>query len=198
MVSKVWWLAYSFIAYWKAGFSWLIKLDIHSAYHYLDIFKYTTFIHNIFDLLGFSVKKVYILNFWFYHLVLCAARYRFTKLIRPLIKKWRDDGLQILMYLDDGHCHNTDKAQLVVQSSKFKCDIISSGFVPKADKSMWDPVQCMVFLGLNIDTSLGVLRIPEHRIEKAHACLLDILKDDNRGTCRTFSAYWILIFLRMR
>ncbi|KAL5020676.1 hypothetical protein ScPMuIL_002241, partial [Solemya velum] len=52
----------------------------------------------------------------------------------------------------------------------------ASGFVSKMDKSLWDPVQKLLFLGVDLDTLLGLLQIPEHRITKTSTCLYDILR----------------------
>jgi hypothetical protein len=60
---------------------------------------------------GFSINKlhscanVFELNTSFPKVLpfgLSSACYVFTKVTRPLIKKWRGEGKNILMYLDDG------------------------------------------------------------------------------------------------
>ncbi|EYC23239.1 hypothetical protein Y032_0015g2543 [Ancylostoma ceylanicum] len=52
----------------------------------------------------------------------------FTKLLRPLLFKWRSCGINIAVYLDDGliwadSAHRCEEAALVVKS-----DLINAGF----------------------------------------------------------------------
>jgi hypothetical protein len=74
------------------------QCNVVSAYHNVNICLPHT------DFLGFSWKCGNIK--WYTFLVLLfglvSACYIFTKITRPLIKKWRGEGKQILMYLDDG------------------------------------------------------------------------------------------------
>ena len=78
--------------------SYCFLFDVHSAYHHLDIYKPHT------DYPGFSRKYGNIVKFFkflFLLFGLSTACYIFTKVTRPLIKKWRGEGKQVLMYLDD-------------------------------------------------------------------------------------------------
>ncbi|KAK3090282.1 hypothetical protein FSP39_010613 [Pinctada imbricata] len=70
------------------------------------------------------------------------------------------------MYLDDGlGCHE-DKDACLKMAMEIKNDLISSGFAPKVEKSMWSPDQRVVYLGYHLDLSHGVISIPECRLEK--------------------------------
>jgi hypothetical protein len=62
---------------------------------------------------------------------LTSALYIFTKLTRPIIKKWRSEGKTILVYLDDGFgCHGEfDLAYEMSRQVYF--DLIRSVFIPK-------------------------------------------------------------------
>lgn len=158
--------------------AWMFKFDIHSAYHHVDIFPEHT------QFLGFSWEiggKRIFYKFLVLPFGIRSAPFLFTKLTRPLIGKWRSEGLHILMYLDDGlGCHTVEKVSLN-QAIQVKADLLASGFVPKADKSLWEPVQRLVFLGVDIDTMLGILSIPDYRIVKARSCLRDLLSVVDRG-----------------
>ena len=84
---------------------WCYKFDIINTYHhiYVDVFpdhkKYLGFSWNFHGQMVLLVINV--LTFGF-----TSVSYIFTKLTRPLIKKWRREGKTILMYLDDGFgCH---------------------------------------------------------------------------------------------
>ena len=142
---------------------WCFKFDITSAYHHIDIFpdhrKY----------LGFSWNFDGITRYFQFNVLpfgLTSAPYIFTKLTRPLIKKWRSEGKTILMYLDDGFgCHREyDKAYEMSRQVYF--DMVSSGFIPKAEKSMWIPCQKLEFLGIYLNCELGTIHVPTRRINK--------------------------------
>ena len=93
---------------------------------------------------------------------------------RPLIKKWRSEGKQVLMYLDDGLGSHSDKQQCYKISCEVKQDLISSGFVPKVEKSMLLPCQQVVYLGYFIDIQNGIVKIPQERLEKAKNVISEI------------------------
>lgn len=137
--------------------------DIHSAYHHIDIYKPHT------DYLGFSWtydNKVKYYKFLVLPFGLSSACYIFTKITRPLIKKWRGEGKQILMYLDDGLGTHPDENICQEISSQVKQDLIDSGFVPKPEKSTWLPTKTLTFLGYYIDTERAILEIPGDRLNK--------------------------------
>ena len=143
--------------------SYMFKYDIHSAYHHVDIFEP----HTVY--LGFS----WIINgrrTFFKFLVLpfglSTACYLFTKLTRPLVKKWRSEGKQVIMYLDDGLGIVSEFDLCKTVADEVKRDLILSGFVPKSEKSLWEPTRRLVWLGTCIDTEFGFYKIPDQRINK--------------------------------
>lgn len=143
--------------------SYMFKFDIHSAYHHIDIYEPHT------EYLGFSwvvhgVRKYY--KFLVLPFGLSTACYLYTKLTRPLIKKWRGEGKQVVMYLDDGLGVHDNSEMCENMALQVKTDLLNSGFVPKAEKSMWSPTQELVWLGTSIDTNKGLYMIPEARIAK--------------------------------
>ena len=73
------------------------QFDVVSAYHHVSIALPHT------DFLGFSWKCGNVKWYEFLVLPFClsSACYIFTKITRPLIKKWRGEGKQVLVYLDD-------------------------------------------------------------------------------------------------
>ena len=119
---------------------------MHSAYHHVDIFKSHT------DYLGFSWcygNTVNYLKFLVLPFGLSSACYIFTKLTRPLVKKWRGEGKQIIMYLDDDIGVHTESDLHVCKTvfNAVRQHLILGSFVPKKEKSMWSPVQQLTILG---------------------------------------------------
>ncbi|VDI18252.1 Hypothetical predicted protein [Mytilus galloprovincialis] len=145
------------------------KFDILSAYHHLDIYEPHT------DYLGFSWtygESTKYFKFLVLPFGLSSACYIFTKVTRPLIKKWRGEGKQILMYLDDGFGTHSDINSCTDIAAQVKQDLIDSGFVPKVEKSMWSPKKTLIYLGYFIDTDKAILSIPVDRLSK----LFDTIK----------------------
>jgi hypothetical protein len=64
-----------------------------------------------------------------------------------LKKKWRSEGKQVIMYLDDGLSIEQDDELCKAVVNQVKCDLINSCFVPKVEKSLWKPTKRLIWLG---------------------------------------------------
>ena len=106
---------------------------------------------------------------------LSSACYLFTKITRPLIKKWREEGKLILMYIDDGFGCVDHFEKALELGYKVKSDLSKSGFISKAKHSVWQPVQVLEFLRGIINSEQGTICIPERRITKAQTTISDNL-----------------------
>ena len=152
--------------------SWMIKFDICSAYHFIDIRLPDT------EFLGFSFPDKNGINHFYKFLVLPfglgVAPYIYTKLTRPLIAKWRGEGKKIIMFLDDGFGSGDTQDLALDMSEAVKQDLLDSGFIPKVDKCIWVPVQILEWLGAILNTVDFTISIPKRRIEKAHFTLREL------------------------
>ena len=86
---------------------YMFYLDLKSGYHHIDIFGP----HKQF--LGFCWEKKESMQFYMLTVLpfgLATACYAFTKLLHPLVKYWRSQGLRAILYLDDGIIAVLDKA----------------------------------------------------------------------------------------
>ena len=105
--------------------SWMIKFDIHSAYHFIDIFYEHT------EFLGFSFPDENGNVSYFKCLVLPfglgVAPYLYTKFTRPLITKWRGEGKKVIMFLDDGFGTAGSFDSTVQLASELKQDLLAAG-----------------------------------------------------------------------
>ena len=156
------------LSYLESG-DWMIKFDIHSAYHFIDIYyPHTTY-------LGFSWPNDQGDTCYYTFLVLPfgirSAPYLYSKVTRPLIAKWRGEGKRAIMYLDDGFACGKGNEYMQRVSSDIKNDLLLSGFVPKVDKSCWEPVQQLTWLGADLDSEQFSISIPSKRIEKLLDCM---------------------------
>ena len=59
-------------------------------------------------------------------------------------------------------------------SEQVKQNFITSGFVPKYEKSKWPPIKHLIFLGCSIDTDRSVIKIPNDRLQKVLKTVDDI------------------------
>ena len=80
------------LEYFESG-SFFTKFDLKSGYHHLDIFSE----HQPY--LDFTWKKNGETPSYFMFTVL---PFGLTKLLRPIVKHWRSQGISNVVYLDDG------------------------------------------------------------------------------------------------
>ena len=158
--------------------SWMIKFDIHSAYHFIDVYiPHTTF-------LGFSWPDKDGTLCYYTFLVLPfgirTAPYLFTKVTRRLVKKWRGEGKKVVMYLDDGFGCAKGKTNTQCVSEEIKTDLLLSGFVPKVGESQWEPVQELTWLGTDINSLKCSISIPSSRTERLKQSVNEILSKQGR------------------
>lgn len=81
----------------------------------------------------------------------------FTKCVRPMVNYWRDNGVDIVLYLDDGLGMGRNLGDAINYSS----------FFINMEKSSFVPVQSLEWLGLLWDSVKFTLRIPKRRIDNA-------------------------------
>ena len=162
---------------WKVGLQFLSKnaylfsFDLKSGYHHIDISadyqKYLGFswiINNVRRYFEFTVLPF----------GLSSAPLLFTKMMKPLVTHWRSCGILIALYLDDGFVvvpascdNNTNDFHIASKISQHvKVDLIRSGLVYNMDKSCWNPVNQIVWLGMHWDSVEGTLRVSQRRVDK--------------------------------
>ena len=140
------------------------KFDLSSGYHHVDIhsehFKYLGFQWH------FSNGVTRYFQFVVLPFGLKPACYVFTKVLRPLVKKWRAEGIRSILYIDDGiNGHRSYHEALQAGNTVFH-DITMSGFMINVEKSDFQPKQTGEWLGTIIDTRDMTFTIPERKIKK--------------------------------
>ena len=96
---------------------------------------------------------------------LASACYAFTKLTRPLVKKWREQGIRCTMFLDDGIQAAETYERAYLQGNRQKQDMKKAGLTINFEKSNFTPVQQGSWLGFDIDTAALKLYVPKAKIE---------------------------------
>lgn len=83
----------------------------------------------------------------------------------------------VSMFLDDGFGCNNSFDNTLQMSIEIKQDLLFSGFIPNAEKSVWSPVQILPFLGTLLNSYDGQLSIPDTRLSKVKSTISNILAD---------------------
>ena len=133
---------------------YLFSFDLKSGYHLVDI----AVSHKKY--LGFEWKGVFYV-FTALPFGLSSACYLFTKLLR---RYWRSRGLRIVVYLDDGLCAVNGLVSAKLASEMVRYTLSRAGFVTHPTKSVWEPTQCLVWLGFKLDLAMGLIRIPDDKL----------------------------------
>ena len=108
---------------------------------------------------------------------LSSACFCFTKLLRPLVKRWRSMSHGSFVYLDDGFGSQPDQCSAAAAAFIQERELNSSEFLVNEDKSHWDPMQIGEWLGFVINTIAMTFKIPEAKVRKLKSLLSSAIRD---------------------
>ena len=97
---------------------------------------------------------------------IASAGHIFTKLLKEVIKYWRNQGLKIIMYLDDGLGGASDFDSTEKDSFYIKNSLSEFGFLIAEEKCVWLLEQNLTWIRLVWDMECRNLRITDERIER--------------------------------
>ena len=140
---------------------YLYSFDLKSGYHHISIHK------DFHKYLGFSWSFNGINRFFYFTVLpfgLASAGHIFTKTIKCLVKYWRSQSINILVYLDDGLGISSSHESALETERNVRSDILKSGFIVNAKKSIWYPTQKLIWLGIQVDLERGVIAIPQPKL----------------------------------
>lgn len=109
---------------------------------------------------------------------LCTAPFVFTKLLRPVVKKLRENGIVLVIYLDDiliigkteKECaHSTQSATKILESL---------GLVINGEKSNLKPSKKRQFLGFLLDSENMTIQFPEIKVKSISKLITDFQKKE--------------------
>ena len=85
---------------------------------------------------------------------------------KPLLVKWRRDGIISLIFYDDGifGCESYNSCKIA--SDLIYSDLIKANVLPNPMKSQWEPVKSIEWLGFEWDMENGGVKVTEKRLEK--------------------------------
>ena len=147
---------------------WFFTWDLMSGYHHLDICpdhqKY----------LGFAWPFSGVVRYFTFAVLpfgLSSACFCFTKLMRPLVRRWRSMGHNSFIYLDDGFGSQPDKCSATAASFIQRKELSLSGLLCNEEKSHWAQMQIGEWLGFVMDSISMSFRIPEKKVSKLKGLL---------------------------
>lgn len=153
---------------------WIFTLDLKSGYHhlYISIHFWTYF--------GFCWKGVY-----YYYVVLpfglTTAPFIFTKTVKQIIRFWRIQLIRNMSYIDDFLFGEKSQQKAIILEWRVVSDLTRLGWVIEWDKSMSQPAQKAISLGLEIDTVAGTLLVPKDKRDKLFEAISWVLKQNAIG-----------------
>ena len=151
------------------------SFDLKSGYHHIDIFPE----HRKFLAFSWPFADGSVRYFMFSVLPfgLSSAPYIFTKVLRPLVKKWRGEGKSVLLFLDDGLGAAQPFNLAKICSFQIHADLLRFGLLSNEEKCVWEPCQSIVWLGTVINTANSSIAATDKRIRGLESDLDDLLRD---------------------
>ena len=67
-----------------------------------------------------------------------------------------------------------NKLAAKINSLTVNADLLKLGFLPNEEKSLWEPVQVITWLGIVLDTNRGVISVTHKRISKLKTSIVSI------------------------
>ena len=131
----------------------MFSFDLKSGYYHVEILEgHQTY-------LGFSWKHSNSSQMEFYVFTvlpfgLSSAPHVFTKILKPLEKHWRHQGICVAVSLDDGWGIEMDSQVCSIVADAVRTDFSKARFVTNEDKSVWIPCQRLDWLGIALKIAL--------------------------------------------
>ena len=154
----------------------MFKFDLSSGYHHLNIcFQQQTF-------LGFQWND----EFYCFTVLpfgLCSSGYIFTKVLRPLVRFWRENGTNLILYLDDG-LGITSNDRCAHDAHFVKDTLTKAGFIINEEKSIFKPCKIIEWLGLVWNSDDFSISVSDKRIQSTKEAILNVLENFPRVSAR--------------
>ena len=155
------------------GASYLFGFDFKAGYHHIRINP------TQWKLLGFSYTDHTECTRYFHFCVLpfglSSAGFIFTKILRVLIQHWRERQIRILAFFDDGISAAVSLEEALTHSRIVHDEIVLAGFIPNKEKSQWQPLQILSWLGMLYDLLQQKVFATRDKIDKAMLLMQQVL-----------------------
>ena len=174
---------------WKVGLSYFQKgaymfsFDLKSRYHHIDIHSdYQQFLGFAWTFSRSGQRRYFV--FTVLPFSLSSAPYIFTKVLKPLVKYWRINGLKLGLFLDDGWGIEKDKHIRSLVSKNMQSDLQAAELIANNEKCQWELSQVVEWLGLVWNAKTGTICITENRIQNIIETLRTIVQKEFFATAR--------------
>jgi hypothetical protein len=111
----------------------------------------------------------------------------FSKVLKELVKLWRADSIQMVIYLDDGIIIADSFQQAQKDAARIKSDLEAAGFIINAEKSQWIPVQQLQWLGFKLDSAQNIFEIPADKLFRLKTAIFKTMIARNNMSARGLS-----------
>ena len=154
---------------------YIVTYDIKSCYHQIDVnVKFHTY-------LGFEWTIDGVTSYFVFTVIpfgLCCGPRICKLLFRPLVTRWRLNGVMNVLFYDDGIIGACDYYNCKAGSEFVFNDLMLCHILPNVEKSCWEPQKCLDWLGYTWDLNDYVVRASTqrtrnliHRINNLKNCL---------------------------
>ena len=155
----------------EGDFMW--KFDLKSAYHHIVIFgehqKY----------LGLSVTVEGVKRYFVFRCLpfgLNDACRALTKLLRFPLQRWRQEGVQTFIHVDDGIGSLRGRERAQAAADRMKEDLGRFGLLTSEDKCEWKVTQELEWTGFVINTKDFKVFVPERKIVKCESKIDELME----------------------
>ena len=149
--------------------AWAVSIDLMDAYLHIPIHPASR------KYLRFSVEGT-IYQFRALPFGISTAPFVFTNLMEIVAGHIRSLGPNIHQYFDDWLVHRLSQESLLSDLSLAWEIITSLGLIPNPLKSDLVPSQDFVYVGMRFLTHIGIVRVPEERVNKILVLLFRVLQ----------------------
>jgi len=163
---------------------YMFQFDIKQGYHHIDIFEE----HQTY--LGFSWKINDKLRYFIFTVLpfgLTSAPFIFTKIMRSLVKFWREQAIAIAVYLDDGLGAANSYSICIKHSFIVNSTLINCGFIVNVEKSNWKPSKILTWIGITANLENKTYTIPSKRVISLAASISKIKENLPYSTARNIA-----------
>ena len=115
---------------------------------------------------------------------LSSAPRIFTKVLKPIFSKMREEGLCVLGYIDDSLILGRSYEECVVATTRLSQLFESLGFTINVKKSSFEPSQQLTFLGYIIDSTQMTISPTTKKKEKLKEIIRILLSGENKFRIR--------------
>lgn len=147
---------------------YLVKIDIKDAYLHIPVAEE----HQPFLRFNFLRRTYQCLVMLF---GLTSAPRIFTRVMLPVVRKLRDEGIRVVIYLDDILIIAANHEQALQHRDRTLQLLQELGWLVNWDKSVLTPAKKLTYLGVHIDTEEMTFSLPTEKLSKLANSVAEML-----------------------